>query len=290
MNNKRLYKFLKLGIKIAVSSVAIYFVVSKLNFREIGLTIKSAQILFLFAALMVYIFSQILASDRLLCLFKKVEINLSFKENLKLYWLGMFYNLFLPGGVGGDGYKIFFLEKYLKPGVKKLLSVVFSDRMSGLSIIAFFLIFLSYFINYEFPFYNLIWILMPIVIISFYFFLRIVNITLVGAFFPVIWRAFVIQTLQMVAVLVILFSFGFNLSGNISNYIFLFYLSSIAGSLPISLGGIGVREFTVFWGAQHLGIDENLALALSLIFYVISAVTALPGIVYSIKPAKILRR
>ena len=283
-------KYLKLGIKIAVSSVAIYYVASKLNFREIAVTIKYAEIWLLFPALIIYALSQMLAADRLNCLFRRIDLHLSFSENTKLYWLGLFYNLFLPGGVGGDGYKIFFLEKYLKPGIKNLLAIFFSDRISGLTAIGVFLVFFSYHINYKLPFYNFVWILAPIIILCFYFFIRIVNFSLVGAFFQVLWRAFIIQGLQMTTALIILFSLNSDISGNIGNYLFLFFISSVAGSVPISLGGIGIREITFLWGAQYLGIDENMAVALSLLFYVTSAVTALPGIIYSIRPEKILNK
>ena len=283
-------KYLKLGIKIAVSSFAIYFVVSRLNLREIAITIKSAEIWLVLIALFIYVLSQFIAADRLKLLFNQINLNLSTVENLKLYWLGMFYNLFLPGGVGGDGYKVFFLEKYLKPGVKKLLGVIFSDRISGLTVIGFFLILFSYFINYKLPLYNFVWILMPLAIICFYLFLRIINVSLVRVFFPVLCRAFAVQTMQLLTALFILFSLNSDIFGNFGNYIFLFFLSSIAGSIPISLGGIGVREVTFLWGAQQLGIDENMAIALSLLFYVISAVSAMPGIYYSIKPLRILKK
>lgn len=295
----KITKLLKLLLKIVVSGLAVYYVVSKLEFNEMITTIKSATIWLLPVALMIYAGSQYFAAERLNCLFKRININLSKLENIKLYWLGLFYNLFLPGGVGGDGYKIYFLEKYLKTGIKKTLGAILTDRVSGLAVIAIFLAFFSYFINYELPRLNLIWvsiplknllwILIPLAIICFYLFIRVVNISLFGAFFPVLGRAFVVQILQMLTALVILLSLNSGGSENIGNYLFLFFLSAVMGSIPITLGGIGVREATFIWGAQYLGIDPNTAVALSLLFYAASAITALPGIYYTIKPAKILK-
>jgi len=35
----------------------------------------------------------------------------------------MFYNLFLPGGIGGDGYKIYLLNKLSNKSIKSLTTV-----------------------------------------------------------------------------------------------------------------------------------------------------------------------
>lgn len=56
-------------------------------------------------------------------------------QNLKLYALGMFYNLFLPGGSGGDGYKVYLLRKLYKAPVKHLLSAVLLDRINGVAVV-----------------------------------------------------------------------------------------------------------------------------------------------------------
>jgi len=92
----KITKLLKLLLKIVVSGLAVYYVVSKLEFNEMITTIKSATIWLLPVALMIYAGSQYFAAERLNCLFKRININLSKLENIKLYWLGLFYNLFLP--------------------------------------------------------------------------------------------------------------------------------------------------------------------------------------------------
>lgn len=57
--------------------------------------------------------SKIISSIRLNRYFKDINLSLSQTYNLKLYYLGMFYNLFLPGGIGGDGYKIYIIKNIL---------------------------------------------------------------------------------------------------------------------------------------------------------------------------------
>ena len=284
MNNKTI----KLILKITISGIAVYYVASKLDFHMIWNTMKSAKISLLLVALLFYALSQFVAASRLNCLFRRISLKISTKANIKLYWLGLFYNLFLPGGVGGDGFKIFLLGKYLKTDVKKIIWTVLSDRVSGLSVILIFLMFFAYFIDYRFPLQNWVWATIPFIILAFYLFLRKVNSSFISAFIPVFNRAVVVQILQMITALMIMLSLNIGLGGKVVNYLFLFFLSSIAGSVPFTLGGVGAREATFMWGAGHLGIDETSAVALSLIFYAVSVITAFPGIVYTRHPADIL--
>ncbi|NLX73796.1 MAG: flippase-like domain-containing protein [Bacteroidales bacterium] len=277
-------------LKVVISGLAIYYVLSRIDLREIADKIKNANILLLLAALATYTASQLAAAFRLKVLFKRVPIDISHKENLKLYWLGLFYNLFLPGGVGGDGYKVYLIGKHLKRDIKSTIGAILSDRVSGLSVIVIFLLILIPLLDYNIPYKNWAWSAIPLVAAAFYLFLRLFNRRLLPAYFQVISWALVVQGLQMLAAVLILSSLDAEAKGFYDAYIFLFFLSSIAGSLPITLGGIGARELVFVWGAQYLSINAGSALALSLLFYTASALCALPGIVFTFRPSKILEK
>ena len=92
----------------------------------------------------------------------------------------------------------------------------------------------------------------------------------------------------MFAALVILLSLHSDGAETIGNYLFLFFLSAVMSSIPITLGGIGIRELTFITGAEYLGIDLHTAVALSLLFYAASAITALPGMLFALKPDRIM--
>ena len=63
--------------------------------------------------------------------FKQDGVFISEKENLKLYYKGMFYNIMLPGGIGGDGYKGYYLHNTLQVPVKNLVRPILWDRITG---------------------------------------------------------------------------------------------------------------------------------------------------------------
>lgn len=276
-------------LKVALSAGAIYYVATNLDFRLIHEAIRSSNVVFLVVALLFYVASQVAAAYRLNRLFRQVPLHISQLENFKLYWLGLFYNLFLPGGVGGDGFKVYLLGKYLKAPIKKIIGVILSDRVSGLSVILMFLLLLFPYIDYDFPLQRWAWILIPFVLLGYYLFLRFFNRSLIPAIIPVTGWALSTQLLQMGAAIMILQSLGVKLDGIYQNYLFLFFLSAIMGAIPITLGGIGAREITFLFGANYLGINETYAVSLSILFYAASAITAFPGIIYTIKPADILK-
>jgi uncharacterized membrane protein YbhN (UPF0104 family) len=84
------------------------------------------------AAIAAYVVVEFAAAFRWQVLLRVQDIHLSFSRVVALSLIGMFYNLFLPGGTGGDIVKTYLLWKETpnnKPGA--LLAVLF-DRMIGL--------------------------------------------------------------------------------------------------------------------------------------------------------------
>ena len=99
--------------KIAISAILIYFIFTKVDFKEVLEIVGKTNPLYLLIAILFFMASKVLASVRLNLYFHQLGVKLTQKGNLKLYLLGMFYNLFLPGGIGGDAYKGLFNQKEL---------------------------------------------------------------------------------------------------------------------------------------------------------------------------------
>src|SRR6185295_9413691 len=103
-----------------------------INWHQAWLTISSAKLPWLIPALILFIISKIVSSFRLNLYFKNAGVELSQPQNLRLYWLGMFYNLFLPGSISGDAYKVILLKRKYNASYKKTSAAVLLDRFSGL--------------------------------------------------------------------------------------------------------------------------------------------------------------
>jgi len=63
----------------------------------------------------------------------------------------------------------------------------------------------------------------------------------------------------------------------------LFLLSSAIAVLPFTIGGIGARELVFIFGADYLFIDKNTAVAFSILFFVITAISSFTGIFFETK-------
>ncbi|MGQ1890021.1 lysylphosphatidylglycerol synthase transmembrane domain-containing protein [Thermophagus sp. OGC60D27] len=286
--SNRPVKTLKLIAKILISVGVLWYITTKIDLSEIGSAITRANLWFLFLSLLIYMISQVASSFRLNILFRLIPVQLSEKTNLKLYWLGLFYNLFLPGGVGGDGFKIYLLNHYLKVPVKRSLGAIFADRLSGLTVIMTFILMLLYYIDYSIPYKAWMVVLIPFPLLALNVFLRWVLPHFLRAFARISIWSVVVQGVQMISAVCLLYALGVKDFGRYDDYLFLFFLSSIMASVPVTLGGIGAREFTFLMGAEYLDLQVDTAVALSLLFFMVSVVCALPGLRYTLKPRKLL--
>ena len=285
MRNKRLTTIGKNILKSIITLVALYWVSRKIDFTELKTALVDCNWFFLFLGLCSYVVSQLVASSRLNSFFKAIHLDLSERYNLRLYQLGLLYNYFLPGGIGGDGYKIYFLKKKHQISGRKILSAVFFDRLSGLWALALITCALVVFMpRLAIP--NAITIAAAIIgTVSYYFFLRILFKQFARIFVRTHVKAFAVQGFQVLAAILILYSLNFD--GKFSPYLLIFLLSAIVAIVPSIGGGVGLRELVMVYGATYFQIDEHTAVLLSLFFNLISVVVASSGIYYIFRPQRL---
>lgn len=259
--------------KVIIAAIAIYWVLQKIDLHTLKQTIVNAELKFFVPASALYILSKIIASYRLNSYFLIDDIKLKAKEHISLYWLGMFYNLFLPGGIGGDGYKVYLLNKVYAVKSKRLLGSLLADRISGL----FALLSLSV-VLFSILFGYIYLILLPIGIVCYLIFHQ----RIYRRFQPLFWwnilLSVCVQLSQLVAVFFLILAFG--LGAESLPYLLLFLLSSVVSIVPISIGGIGIRELCFLYGSQYLDLSEPKAVAISFSFYCITMICSLPGLLF----------
>jgi glycosyltransferase 2 family protein len=275
-------KIVKTFVKLALSGLAVFLVFRKIDAQELWQIIRSADWLWLFLAIAFFILSKVATSLRLNLYFRNIGLSISEKENLILYMKGMYYNLFLPGGIGGDGYKVYLLNKRYKVSVKKLLQSVLLDRLGGLVSIVFLLLLLFLFIDVEeeilqgFAWDYVSVALAILVFPAFYLIYLLFFKSFLDSFIGSNLYSLAGQLLQIVSAYFILIAIGVDV--NILEYQFVFLLSSIAAVLPLTIGGVGVRELVFIFSHDFIGIDKNTAVAFSLIFFLISALVSFTGV------------
>lgn len=270
---------LKLILKIAVTIACLWYVFTKLDIKEIWLALKSANWFWLIIALIVYTLSKFIGSRRLNIYFKNIGIQLPEWENIKLYWLGMFYNLFLPGSITGDAYKVVLLSKRYAVPYKKTTTAVLLDRFSGLLSLGLIVGVYSSFVMHEKIYVVLLIAGAVLVIPLLYFIIKKIFPVFLPGFLTTFFLGAVVQIAILVCVYCILYAL--NITSDINSYVFVFLIAVVASVLPISVGGgLGVREFVIIEGAKYAGLEQHTALALSILFYLVTVVCSLAGMIY----------
>lgn len=292
----RFKRFLKTLLKIAVTATALYFVIRKIDITTILDLYSRSNLLYIFAALVLFALSKLVSAIRLNLYFRTIDINLTEKTNIRLYLLGMFYNLFLPGGIGGDGYKVYLLQKQFQTGTKKIFGAVLTDRISGMvALVVLALIGIS-FLDIEVvgqwsqvagrvSLFNLSALLIPFVFLTYYFLIKYIYPCFLKINLVTFGYGFIVQLLQVACAWFLLMALGE--TENLLAYLVIFLVSSAVAVLPISIGGVGVRELTFLYGSQLLDVDMNIAVGISFLFYLITAVVSLAGIWFVFRPVKL---
>lgn len=264
-------------VKISVSVALLYLVFKKVPFSEIFDLIKTSKLYFLLFALICFLLSQIISAQRLLLYFKTKSFNINKVDNFKLYLVGMFYNFFVPGGIGGDGYKVYLLHKKFNWKVKTLAKSILCDRLSGLLAIIILLELLAtiFLVGY----FKLL--VVPVVLATILISRLIFNLFFSDfrfIFHKSLFYSLLIQCLQVLSVYFILKSLY--VADDFWIYFIVFLISAILSVLSFS--GIGIREWFFLKSAAYFTFDANIAVSTALIFSFLTAFVAVFGIYFQV--------
>lgn len=276
IENKKLRDSLKLLIKLIITVACFWYISRKIDLSNVYKILWHINLEWLILAVAAFLFSKFLSAIRLNIYFKNIGIRLPFIKNIKLYWLSMFYNIFLPGSISGDAYKIIRLTKQFQISYKKTAAAVLLDRFSGLFAL---LLLLSFIWTYVFKsaFYSW-WIVgvaigcIPVFFLAvklyFPYFLKSFNITY-------LW-AIAVQVFQLACMVAIIK--GLHITTEEDVYLLMFMISSVVAVLPFTIGGLGAREMVFLWGAEHFHLDINTAVMASVLFYLTTLVSSFFGL------------
>jgi uncharacterized membrane protein YbhN (UPF0104 family) len=275
----KVLKWLKLFLKIAITVLCFWYISKKIDFGQAGNAFLKANWAYLFLALLLLIISKIFSAFRLNIYFRNIRLSIPEWSNIKLYWLGMFYNLFLPGSISGDAYKVVLLKRKYAAPYKKTSAAVLLDRFSGL--LALGLIMSVYgVIVLDKKLYDAILIGGSVLAVAvLYFVIRFYFKDFLPGFWSTFFWGLAVQLTQVVYVYCILLSLHIPITE--TPWIFIFLAAAVVSVLPISIGGgLGPREFIFQNGAVFFGLNASLGVIISLLFYLCTVLASLPGLFF----------
>ncbi|MCC7202196.1 MAG: flippase-like domain-containing protein [Nitrospirae bacterium] len=124
---KVIITLLKAGVSIAI----IVYLFRTIDFAEVWQLFKNVHVEYLIFALCLYLAGQVLCVYRWKLVASLMGFHNSFREFFIYYFIGMFFNLFLPTAIGGDVGKCIYLARGNKKVLRAAVSVL-ADRGAGL--------------------------------------------------------------------------------------------------------------------------------------------------------------
>jgi uncharacterized membrane protein YbhN (UPF0104 family) len=278
LDKKKLQRILVFWLKVGLSGFAFYFVARKLDANQLHSILMQLHYSYILPAIVLFSLSKLFSVFKSDLLMRDAGIHLNIWENLKLYWAGMFYNQFLPGGIGGDTYKVILLKNEKQVHWRNGMGIMLNDRVSGIIVLCMLVSVLYYCLSF-YRFLNyFIWITFLLFPLAFYLFLNRFYPTHRKSFSRLMMYSICVQVLQFILLVFVLAAVDKH--DHMITYLFIFGISSIAANLPISIGGIGIREFIFAAGAKFFGLIPEQAVLISISFYFISFLVSLPGIIW----------
>lgn len=277
-------KLISTTIKIGLAIALLTFVFFNIELKEVYDVLKNSNKWYILLCIILYILSQWLSAERLYIVLQKIGLQISKQSNRLLYLQGMFYNLFIPGGVGGDGYKVYMLNKHLKWPLKMTTATLLADRVTGLFAMVMLILIGGLFIPIEG--YNaikngILALCIILALIALPLGIRWIFPSFRGKLNSAILLSFVTQGIQILCLFSVLKSL------HIEDYYLAYSLVLlVSGILSIlSFSGLGIREMVFLKAVLFFpDFEQNVTVSIGIILSLITTFVSLIGIVTHFSP------
>jgi uncharacterized protein (TIRG00374 family) len=308
-------RWLKPIVSVSLYALIFWFT----DVRKILQQVADARLTYVAAAVLLYAAGQALSAWRWQLLTRPLRLGVRYRKLLSFYFIGMFFNLFLPTIVGGDAVKAWLLARETGATARSTVSV-FMERNVGLLALLTIATAAAWWAP---PVEVLGLPLLPLAVLLFAGFVAVNLVLLNRRSYALVDRmiaatplrrlrpraASLYEAITLYAAAVpeiagsILLSFAFQviviavvfLNARALHHDFpltavaMFVpLISLGGMLPVSVNGLGVREALYILLFGRVGASTELAVALALVYLAVTFVASLPGgVLYAMQDARV---
>ncbi len=310
---KKFKNLLSIVLRVLVSGIllVLLFKLNRIDLHNLLNDVKSADKLFLALGFLIFSLSYLLGFLRWQMLLKASGIHASLKKLVVSFSGGIFFSIFLPSTIGGDIVRTADLAEHTKKA-KEVIATVFLDRLSGyiglvIVILPAFLLGGSL-VHDKFVFLSLaaiagLLVLILLVLFNSFIYSKIsLFLSAPGAgrikealknlhheihtfrhrkklILHNLILSFLIQLISPLSIYFIGLALGIKI-----NIIYYFIFLPIIGAvtlLPISIGGLGLREYLFVIYFAKAAVTKQLAVTMSLLsFSFIVLYGAIGGLIY----------
>jgi uncharacterized protein (TIRG00374 family) len=287
--------------KLSVSVILFYLLISKVGGKTILYNVRLLDPVAFFAAVGLYIISSYLSTMRWKLL---VPYQSKTSRLFSIYMIGSFFNTYMPGIIGGDAVKAYYLNKELQttgsaskpqdqkevtPSLAVAIASVFMDRYIGLSaLLALGILAFPFGIGYLesasvqwpviwfVPAATSVFIVSSILIFKFriggrlrFLFKTYQYFQFYGSKKNILGRCFIysiiIQLLSILSIYVL--AKGLSLNTSFLSLLIFVPIIVLVSFLPVSISGIGLREGAFIFLLGSTGIPAEKSMTLSIIWF-----------------------
>ncbi|MDH5180605.1 MAG: flippase-like domain-containing protein [Gammaproteobacteria bacterium] len=294
---------IKQALKVAVSLGCFAAVFYMINMEELLAQLRKVAVMDLLPAAGLLLFGHVANGWRFHFTINRLGRRLTAAEAIKTSFVALWFNQILPTGSGGDVVRGFMLAE--RCGVLRSVYAILADRVLGLSwMLLMVTIFLPLVFYQRLGHSTTVFVtvlfglaffatLLPVLIrknlcrlFSLSILYRICRYVMLfghmarlilqpATLHKFIWLLCLSFFPYVFAVAVIGNAFGLGLSLHV--YIALAPILFIAMNFPVSVGGWGVRELTSIYVFSHVGMSEEVAIIISMLYGLGLIVTSVPG-------------
>lgn len=301
------YQPLLVVVKIGLSLALFAYVVAKVSPGNVWGVIRRADPTILAAAAALFVVSNLIGSWLWCRLLRAQGVRIPYANAAAYYFVGLFFNNFLPSNIGGDIARISDASKHA-PNVSSVFSATLMDRLLGVLAILLLALIASFAALDRVHLYAIYGGILLVFLLALGLFLSIFNRTILKAFEwpfralglktleaglgrilddlhgfrnegPALRQAFLATTLVQISRIYVHYLVGVSLGVRLAaGYYFLFVpvLAALV-SLPVSMNGLGIREGASVVLFQMAGLTREQAFTIPFLTYLISVFVSLLG-------------
>ena len=303
----------RLALKVVVSAGFMVFLLRRTPPAELIRLLRGLDLSLFSASVGVFFVSNVLGALQWHVLLAASGITLSFPRTFRFYFVGLFFNNFLPANIGGDAVKVWDVAR-VGSSVYQVIAVTLLDRLLGIFSLCLLATLAALYLAPRQPdlphlWYVAVFLACMVPGIGFYFFkplgrwlrrvvLRVRPLSLDARITAIIdhlspfkgrkalvirlvWLSVLIQALRVITHVLVGMALGMRVDVILVCQFFVFVpLLSLAMIPPVTINGLGIREGLGIVLFASAGLAEADAFTMEFLTYVISVAVSLLGFLY----------
>jgi hypothetical protein len=302
----------RLALKVLVSAGLLAFILHKISVAELVALVKGVDAGWMGAAVAVLFLSNVVGGYQWHVLLAASGVRLPAHRTIRFYFVGLFFNNFLPASIGGDAIKVYDVSR-IGSSVFQVVAVTLLDRVIGIFSLCL-LAALSVLALAGFQVSVTLWPYLVIFLacmtpaLAVYFFKPLSRVLRwLVRFLPPSWGkggssildylgkfrsrktlilglmllSVVIQAMRVATHVLVAIALGVRVDPVVVGLFFVFVpLLSLAMIPPITINGLGIREGLGIVLLARAGIGQTDAFAVEFLTYVVSVAISLLGLAF----------